>query len=59
MVRLVMLEDDELGREGDVVDVEPQTALDLIEAGVARMYMGQEEETPPHEQLPHPSERPE
>lgn len=49
MVKLEMLKDDELGREGDVVDVEPQTALDLVEAGVARMH-GQEDQTPVYEQ---------
>ncbi len=44
MVKLVMLQDHEEGDEGDIVDVPAQTALDLIEAGVARGYLGQEEE---------------
>lgn len=52
MPKVVLLEDDELGREGDIVDVSPQTALDLLERGTGRVYMGVEEEVGPVEQEP-------
>lgn len=43
MVKLLMLKDHKEGQAGDMVDVPPETALDLIEAGIARAHMGQEE----------------
>ncbi len=58
MVKLVMLKDHQEGEAGDVVEVPPETALDLIEAGIARAHMGQEEhqadrfpDLPPKEEI--------
>ncbi len=52
MPKVVLLQDDELGQEGDIVEVSPQDALDLIEAGIVRPWMGVEEEIPAYEQEP-------